>query len=134
MRLSHIYLAAVAVVTLGFVAAAPGAADGQDANAPQDTEPPAEAAETAPPVEPAAPHDGAEEWTEFRSWPVERRAEYEAWPLETQTYYWTLTRERQALFWRLPDEDKIALTAMTGPEREAAWAQLESRASTPPAP
>ena len=136
MRKSHIYLFGVAIVTLGFVASAPGAADGQDPQAEAETaeveatEPPAQ----TEPAEPAAPHEGAEEWVEFSSWPVERQAEYQLWPLETQTYYWTLSRERQAVFWQLSDEDKVALTAMTGPERDRAWERLEERAQTSPGP
>jgi hypothetical protein len=68
---------------------------------------------------------------EIDSWPAEQKAAYDAWPEETQAYYWSLPPERQMLFWRLSDEDKIALTAMTGPERDAAWTQIESSVAAP---
>lgn len=118
MRKSHMYLFGVAVVTFGLVAAAPGTANSR-ANA------------TAIAVQAGADLN-PEQLSEFGSWPSERQAQYELWPAETQAYYWMLSPERQMLFWRLTDEDKIALTAMTGPERENAWGQIESRASKPP--
>lgn len=108
MRMSHVQLIGVAIVTFGIIAAAPVAA--------QDEE---------PMLNPVQQED-------LESWPEEQKAAYAAWPTETKSYYWTLTPERQALFWRLSDEDKIAITAMTGPEREAAWARIEQRASAPP--
>lgn len=117
MRKSHIYLFAVAIATLGFVTASPGAATTQ---------------ETPDAAVPSAPQLTPDQQAEFSSWPVEQQTAYELWPAETQAYYWTLASERQMLFWRLTDEDKIALTAMTGPEREGAWEQVEARASTPP--
>ena len=121
MRKAHIYLIGVAVATLGVVAAVPSAAAIQD-----------EGAEEGAPSVPGAPELTPDQQTEFDSWPVERQTEYELWPAETKSYYWSLEMERQALFWRLTDQDKIALTAMTGPERDAAWEQIETRAATPP--
>ena len=117
MRKSHIYLFAVAIATLGFVATSPGAAAVQEV--------PDRAVQSAPALTP-------DQRTEFESWPTDQQTAYELWPAETQAYYWTLAPERQMLFWRLTDEDKIALTAMTGPEREGAWRQVESRTPTPP--
>jgi hypothetical protein len=114
MRVSHLYLFGVAALTLGVVVVAPSAASAQDA-------PSASA--------PASPQLSAEQQAEFDSWPGPQQAQYELWPAETQTYYWQLSPKRQSLFWRLPDEDKIAMTAMTGPERDAAWKQIEARAS-----
>ncbi|MEO1222445.1 MAG: hypothetical protein AAFY42_14095 [Pseudomonadota bacterium] len=114
MRISHLYLFGIAAATLGVVAAAPIAAIAQDA--------PSASSATSPQL-------SAEQQAEFDSWPGPQQAQYELWPGETQTYYWELSAKRQSLFWRLPDEDKIALTAMTGPERDAAWKQIETRAS-----
>ena len=119
MRNSHLYLFGVAAVTLGFVAATPGAA-----LAMQD-----EPAETAGPSTATASDMTPDQKADFDSWPVEKQTEYELWPAETKAYYWSLSAERQMLFWRLSDEDKIALTAMTGPEREAVWLNIESSAA-----
>ena len=113
MRKSHFILGAVAAVTFGVVASAPGSA--------QDVEEPA----PPPAPDPMAPEAKAE----YDGWPAEKQAEYDAWPPETQGYYWTLTPERQTMFWRLEDSDKIAITAMTGPERDKAWEGIESAAS-----
>ena len=74
-----------------------------------------------------------EQKAEFDTWPPDQQYAYETWPAETKAYYWSLAPERQMMFWRLSDEDKIALTAMTGPERDSAWQQIESSASEPPA-
>ncbi len=115
MRRSHIYLCGVAIATLGLVAAAPGIAQDDGAAA------------MAEPAEMSA-----EQQAQFESWPVDQQTAYELWPPETKSYYWSLAPEQQELFWRLTDEDKIALTAMTGPERDSAWEQLQARASTPP--
>ncbi|WP_298304420.1 hypothetical protein [uncultured Erythrobacter sp.] len=117
MRVSHLYLFGVAVATLGMVAAAPIAASTQDAPS------------ASPPT---APQLSEKQQAEVSGWPSEQQAQYELWPAETQAYYWELSKPRQSLFWQLPDEDKIALTAMTGPERDAAWQQLESRAASSP--
>ena len=115
MRKSHFILGAVAAVTFGVVASAPGSA--------QDVEEPA----PPPAPDPMAPEAKAE----YDGWPAEKQAEYDAWPPETQGYYWTLTPERQTMFWRLEDSDKIAITAMTGPERDAAWTQIENAFADP---
>ncbi|QFT78183.1 hypothetical protein [Erythrobacter sp. THAF29] len=121
MRRSHIYLAAVAVATLGVVIAAPGTA--------QEGPPPAETPidEVSPGTQ--APALSPDQQAEYDGWPPDRKFAYDAWPAETQTYYWSLEPERQALFWRLADEDKIAITAMTGTEREAAWEIIEKNAA-----
>ncbi len=118
MRKSHIYLFAVAAVTVGLVATAPVAANTSSAI-------------TTIAVQ-ASGELGPDQKAEFDIWSSEKQAEYELWPAETQSYYWSLTPDRQMVFWRLSDEDKIAITAMTGPEREAAWGRIESRASNPP--
>jgi len=114
VRVSHLYLFGVALATFGLVAA-PIAASEQDA--------PSSSA-------PNSPKLSSEQQAEFDSWPSEQQAQYQVWPAETQAYYWELSSPRQGLFWQLSDDDKIALTAMTGPERDAAWARIESRAST----
>ncbi|GMN03623.1 hypothetical protein [Erythrobacter sp. MTPC3] len=121
MRKSHIYLAGIAVVTAGFVLGAPATA--------QEGAPPPGTA----PIDEVSPSDtGAvppEFQGEYDTWPPDQKAAYDMWPSSTQEYYWSLPPERQSLFWRLTDEDKISLTAMTGPERESAWESLEGRAS-----
>jgi len=61
-------------------------------------------------------------------WAPDMQVAYEAWPNETKGYFWSLSTNRQNLFWRLADEDKLALTAMTGPEREKAWSGIEATA------
>ncbi len=61
---------------------------------------------------------------EVDRWPPIMQTTYRAWPRETKTYYWSLDGQQQQIFWRLRERDKIALTAMTGPEREAAWEQI----------
>jgi len=119
MRTSHIYLFAVAIATVGLVAAAPGAASSV-------TVP------LAVQAGPDATELTAEQKAEFESWPSEQQAQYELWPAETRNYYWTLSPPRQMLFWRLTDEDKVAITAMTGPERDNAWGRIEQRAVEPP--
>lgn len=118
MRTSHLILAGVAAATFGVIGAAPGAAETPQTKAP-GTMPPATA-----PAQPSASMS-AEQKAQMESWPAEQQAAYRAWPPETQSYYWTLTAERQGWFWRLQDQAKIAITAMTGPEREAAWQQIE---------
>ena len=116
MRVSHLYLFAVAAATFGFVVQAPVSASDQDA-------PSASA--------PSSPELTGEQQATFDSWPSEQQAQYELWPSETQTYYWELSPPRQAMFWQLADSDKIALTAMTGPERDSAWEQIEARSAAP---
>lgn len=116
-RNSHLYLFGVAIATLGFVAAAPAIAKPQDAPSSST---------------PSSPQLSAEQQAQFDSWPSTQQPQYELWPAETQTYYWELPRPRQMLFWQLADEDKVALTAMTGPERDAAWNKIEARAPASP--
>lgn len=65
----------------------------------------------------------------YDGWAPDQKVAYESWPNETKTYFWTLSSKRQKLFWRLTDEDKLAMTAMTGPEREKAWAGIEAAAN-----
>ena len=117
MRMSHIYLFAVALATLGVVAAAPVAAQEEGA---------------IDSLVSTAPELTAEQQAEFDSWPSEQQAQYELWSAETKAYYWELPPSRQMLFWQLTDDDKIALTAMTGPERDAAWEQIERSAVAAP--
>ncbi|MEM1053778.1 MAG: hypothetical protein AAGI28_16975 [Pseudomonadota bacterium] len=114
MRVSHLYLFGVTLATIGLVAAAPMAVSAQDA--------PSTSA-------PSSPQLTAEQQAEFDGWPSEQQAQYQLWPAETQSYYWELSKSRQMLFWQLSDEDKIAITAMTGPGRDKAWAQIEGRAA-----
>ena len=114
MRRSHYWLFGVAVAALGYVAISPGAAHAQYDDA-----------MSAGSVDPAM---NEEQRAEHDSWPEEKQAAYAAWPRETQAYYWSLNPERQMLFWALADSDKIALTAMTGPEREDAWERIEAQA------
>ena len=109
MRMSHVQLIGVAIVTFGVLVAGPARAQADE-----------------PPLNPV-------QQEELDGWPEERKAAYAAWPNETKAYYWTLSPERQELFWALADSDKIALTAMTGPEREAAWTRIEARVGSPPA-
>lgn len=116
MRVSHLYLFAVAIATFGVVAHAPVSAKSQDA--------PSAAA-------PSSPELSGEQQAQFDSWPSAQQAQYELWPSETQSYYWELSPPRQTLFWQLADGDKIALTAMTGPERDSAWEQIEARSAAP---
>lgn len=64
----------------------------------------------------------------YDGWAPDQKTAYESWPNETKSYFWSLSSKRQNLFWRLTDEDKLAMTAMTGPEREKAWAGIEAAA------
>ncbi|MDJ0643086.1 MAG: hypothetical protein QNJ15_09725 [Erythrobacter sp.] len=64
----------------------------------------------------------------YDGWAPDQQVAYNSWPSETKNYFWTLSDKRQALFWRLTDEDKLAITAMTGPEREKAWSGIEAAA------
>jgi len=64
----------------------------------------------------------------YDGWAPDMQVAYDAWPSETKGYFWSLSTSRQNLFWRLADEDKLALTAMTGPEREKAWSGIEATA------
>lgn len=118
MRKSHYALFAVAIATLGYVMTAPGLASAQ---MPQ--------AERALPADPPLAPD---QQAEHDSWSQQQQIEYAAWPAETKAYYWSLSPERQRLFWALADSDKIALTAMTGPEREAKWDRIEVLAGQAP--
>lgn len=123
MRKSHYMLFAVGIATVGYVASAPG-----HAVPPMADDSSAAIAGQAP--EPDGPDFDKE--AEIANWPADMQTAYAAWPDETKSYYWTLTPIRQKMFWALTDSDKIALTAMTGPEREAAWAEIEVRAGEPP--
>ncbi|MFL0356305.1 hypothetical protein ACI5KX_07465 [Erythrobacter sp. GH1-10] len=126
MRQSHIYLAAVAVATIGLVVAAPGASQ-NDMPVPSGEAPIDQMAPAIPP-----PDLAPDQQAEYDNWPPDRKYAYDSWPAETKGYYWSLSPERQDLFWRLSDEDKIALTAMTGTERESAWEMIEQRAGQSP--
>lgn len=64
----------------------------------------------------------------YDRWPAERKREYDAWPGDVQAYFWTLSSVRRPMFWQLPDNDKLALVAMSAPDREAAWQIIERRA------
>ena len=123
MRKSHVYLAGVALATLGFIATAPGVA--QEEGPPAGEAPIDQVAPTAP-----APSDlSPDQQMEYNGWAPDQKFAYDAWPAETQAYYWTLSPEQQAMFWQLTDEDKIAITAMTGPERDKAWEMIQNSAS-----
>ncbi|MEM9500430.1 MAG: hypothetical protein AAF941_01165 [Pseudomonadota bacterium] len=76
----------------------------------------------------------AEQQAVFDGWPPDQQYAYGTWPSETKTYYWSLSSERQELFWRLSDDDKIAITAMTGSERETAWETIEASTGAPSEP
>lgn len=119
MRKSHYALIAVAAVTIGYVAVSPGLAN-------------AAVQEEAERLLPADPELTPEQQATVGSWTPQQQIEYAAWPAETKGYYWTLSASRQALFWALADSDKIALTAMTGPEREAKWERIEYLAGPEP--
>lgn len=73
----------------------------------------------------------------YDGWPAEQKAVYDNWPTDTQAYFWTLTPDRQSLFFRLAENDRLALTAMSDPDRDAAWQMVEEKAAaqdaTPPA-
>lgn len=118
LRSGNVMLFGVAAITLGYLLTAPAAAV-----APQDV---VDEVMEEPPTDPVA------EQAQIETWSPEKQAAYEAWPTETKAYYWTLSPERQKMFWALADSDKVALTAMTGPEREEAWKQVEARAGKPP--
>lgn len=71
----------------------------------------------------------------YDGWAPDQQVAYNSWPGETKSYFWSLSPDRQDLFWRLTDEDKLAITAMTGPERDKAWEGIEAAAgggSPPP--
>jgi hypothetical protein len=107
MRKSHYLLTGVALATAGLVILAPAGAVQTEGSSAQ-----------------ASITLTSEQQAEFERWPPEMQTAYSAWPAETQTYYWSLETQKQMIFWRLRDQDKIALTAMTGPERDAAWVQI----------
>lgn len=65
----------------------------------------------------------------YDRWPADRQAAYDNWPGDVQAYIWTLSPERRPLFWELADNDKLAMVAMSEPDREAAWQILERRAA-----
>ena len=119
MRKSHYALLAVAVATLGYIAIAPSLAHAAMQEEPER-------------LVLADPELGPEQQAAFDSWTPQQQIEYAAWPAETKSYYWTLTPTRQALFWALADSEKIALTAMTGPERETKWERIEYLAGNGP--
>ncbi|WP_108787623.1 hypothetical protein [Erythrobacter sp. Alg231-14] len=123
MKTSHIYLFGVAIATVALIATAPVAAARSTSVA---------TAETPLQLDGSAGGKTDEEQTaEYESWSSEKQAQYDLWPAETQQYFWTLSPRRQMLFWQLTDQDKIALTAMTGPERDTAWGRIEARAVRP---
>ncbi len=129
MRSSHIFLGGVAAATFGVLLVTPVAA--QDEMPPaQDipAETPIDQMQPDAPVPPAA-ELSPEQQAEYDVWAPDQKFAYDAWPPETQMYYWTLSSDEQSLFWRLSDQDKISLTAMTGPEREAAWEVIKSNAA-----
>ncbi|MDJ0978007.1 MAG: hypothetical protein QNI87_05675 [Erythrobacter sp.] len=74
----------------------------------------------------AAPKADAKK-DEIASWPEEKQASYNAWPDATKSYYWTLSADRQKLFWSLTDPDKVALSGMSKPDQDKAWARIEGR-------
>ncbi|MEM7666677.1 MAG: hypothetical protein AAF250_12540 [Pseudomonadota bacterium] len=76
----------------------------------------------------------AEQQAVFDGWPPDQQYAYGTWPSETKNYYWSLSPERQELFWRLSDDDKIAITAMTGTERDSAWETIEASTAAPSEP
>ena len=126
MRKSKYQKSGVVAAALGFLAATPAIADAPLAlEGPQD-----DGAGDAGPATTPAPELSREQQAEVAGWPADRQTAYMSWPAETQSYYWELSKPRQKMFWMLSDEDKIALTAMTGPERDAAWSQIEARASS----
>ncbi len=69
-----------------------------------------------------------EQQAAYDGWAPDQKVAYNSWPNETKNYYWSLSPDRQKLFWRLTDEDKLAITAMTGPERDKAWSGIEAAA------
>lgn len=88
----------------------------------------AQAGSAPVPAQAAAPSEEValtpQQQAEFDRWPPIMQTTYRSWPRETKAYYWSLEAEQQQIFWRLRQRDKIALTAMTGPERDAAWNQI----------
>lgn len=124
MRRSHIYLAAIAIATLCVVMAAPGAAQEEKSPSPTGVSPIEGMASGTPPRSSLS----AEQQAEYDDLAPDQKFTHDSWPAETRSYYWSLTPEKQDMFWRLSDEDKIALTAMTGPERTAAWKIIEGKA------
>ncbi len=88
----------------------------------------------ATPVPPLPDNVGGGELTPdqmaaYETWPDDKRAMYDAWPTDAQAYFWTLPEARQSLFWRLGDNDKLAIVAMSDPDRDAAWTMIEERAA-----
>lgn len=116
---SHIHLFGVVVLTAAFLITSPGGAQEEG-----DTK--QKASLDMIQTEMPSSDLSAEQQAEYDSWAPDQQFAYQSWPAETKAYYWSLSSERQALFWQLSDEDKIALTAMTGPEREAAWKTIEN--------
>lgn len=121
MRISHCLLFAIGATTIAYVATAPG-----------NAEPPMPEPSASQPADPVPePPSEADRNAEMAGWSPEMRTAYEAWPEATKRYYWSLTQPRQRLFWALAESDRIALTAMTGTERDAAWTRIEARAMPP---
>jgi|GEM_PF-1269089 len=130
MPKSNYHKSGLVAAALGFFAASPALADAP-LTAGQPQEDGAGDAEPTPETM-SAPQLSPEQQAEVGTWPADKQTAYMSWPAETQGYYWELSKPRQTMFWMLADKDKVALTAMTGPEREAAWNQIEARASSSP--
>lgn len=123
MRKSHPKVSGIAAAALGLLAATPSPALAIPKEVGEDVQP-------AEPSTSTEPELSAQQQGEVSNWPEDKQVAYENWPAETKSYYWSLKSSRQAMFWRLTDEQKIALTAMTGPERNAAWQQIEGRSGS----
>lgn len=128
MPKSNYHKSGLVAAALGFLAASPALADAPlTAGQPQE-----DGAGDAAPETANATQLSAGQQAEIGTWPADKQTAYMSWPAETQGYYWELSEPRQTMFWMLTDKDKIALTAMTGPEREGAWSQIEARAASSP--
>lgn len=90
------------------------------------TETPQDQPTTATPAAPSAEQDAM-----MQSWAADRQTGYKAWPADTQTYFWSLNPQRQEIFWALSDNDKVTLSQMPEAQREATWAQIETRLTPP---
>ncbi len=106
-------------------------------NMPEEAAPPMSyPAMSSPPVSspPTAPDTAAlpmttEQQASYDALTPEQQQALALWPGEVQAYYWTLPVPRQDLFWRLGDGDRMALSALSPEDGNAAWDMIERRAA-----
>lgn len=64
---------------------------------------------------------------QYDSWSAQERSTYDGWAADHQAYFWALPPQRQSIYWRLSEADRATIAAMPDPDRETAWARVESQ-------